>query len=249
MRLSIEDQASLSREEISAGASRLRLFLPQGQRRIPWRWHENRAGRAKTRLHTETASSIRQLPAAGGSARARGHACSPSRLLPLSPQIGPLDGLTCFARTCRSARLASVACVAHFWLWGLLCRLLQVGGDEGGVVEGGRHDQVLVGVPRQRGLRHVAQATDSGVSAACWMPSRVVPALGVCSAACCGKKNSHLTAQLTEFTNLAGRAACSPTFLSVVGVGLCLAVRGFAFVRLGGKLPVRFVCWCLFCRR
>ena len=41
---------------------------------------------------------------------------------------------------------------------------MQVGGDEGGVVEGGRHDQVLVGGARERGLRHVAQAADQGVS-------------------------------------------------------------------------------------
>lgn len=42
-------------------------------------------------------------------------------------------------------------------------KLQQVGRDEGGVVEGGRHDQVLVGGARERGLRHVSQATDEGV--------------------------------------------------------------------------------------
>lgn len=38
-----------------------------------------------------------------------------------------------------------------------------MGGDEGRVVEGGGHDQVLVGGARQRGLRHVAEAADQGV--------------------------------------------------------------------------------------
>lgn len=38
-----------------------------------------------------------------------------------------------------------------------------MGRDESGVVAGGRHDQVLVGVARERGLRHVSQAADQGV--------------------------------------------------------------------------------------